>query len=415
MLDFSDIENTAAVPEKDAAGRWRLRCSTLLLTYMYGDNNDGPPPEEVRQKIVTAGGKCTIGVEIAPTTGRKHLHAFVQMPPKWNTRSSRFFDVYTYHPNITQIKKTPHLAYDYCIKGGNVPVHDLERPVPISRKRGLDEVFRDSLDQATYEGMLKVLEDEAPLRFTTCYNNIRACANDRYNKRLRTEYEHPRDAVFDTSPWPEIDEWRAAYLANEPDTELGRNIAGNTEATPELTDGSTADASSVFSIDDWGLEPPSEASGFCAYSEDSGAGSRYVSPEPRAMVPKVTFKQRPKSLIIWGPTRTGKTCWARSLGKHVHHSGTTNMAEHQDAADYAIFDDMEDGLKGFNYKSWLGGQLHFNVTDKYVKKMEINWGKPSIYITNDDPFDGSRGIDFEWLRANTVCVHIDQPMYLDEH
>lgn len=30
---------------------------------------------------------------------------------------------------------------------------------------------------------------------------------------------------------------------------------------------------------------------------------------------------RPRSLILWGPTRTGKTVWARSLGRYVYRKG----------------------------------------------------------------------------------------------
>ena len=86
------------------------------------------------------------------------------------------------------------------------------------------------------------------------------------------------------------------------------------------------------------------------------------------------------------------------------------MELHKPESEYAVFDDISGGLRAFDYKAWLGGQLHFTITDKYMKKKTISWGKPCIYISNDDPFM-DRGIDIDWLTANTICVNIDSRMY----
>lgn len=75
-----------------------------------------------------------------------------------------------------------------------------------------------------------------------------------------------------------------------------------------------------------------------------------------------------------------------------------NMDLWNDDAKYAIFDDYEDWKKFYNYKCWLGAQLEFSITDKYKRKKNIKWGKPSIVLSNIDP-DFS---DQQWIKKNCV-------------
>jgi len=114
--------------------------------------------------------------------------------------------------------------------------------------------------------------------------------------------------------------------------------------------------------------------------------------------------------VLVGPTRLGKTLWARSLGSHAYFGGLFSMEESLDA-DYAIFDDMQGGLEFFHaYKFWLGAQAQFYVTDKYKGKQLVNWGKPSIYLHNRDPRE-DKGADIEWLEGNCVFVFITTPIF----
>lgn len=117
---------------------------------------------------------------------------------------------------------------------------------------------------------------------------------------------------------------------------------------------------------------------------------------------------RPKSLIIFGPTRIGKTIWARSLGKHAYFPGLF-MLEGFSPTDskYAVFDDMVNGIASIpNWKAWLGGQKEFVVGDKYMKKQRIKWDKPCIMVGNIDPREDMRQEDIEWLEGNCVIVPI---------
>lgn len=61
-----------------------------------------------------------------------------------------------------------------------------------------------------------------------------------------------------------------------------------------------------------------------------------------------------------------------------------------------MFDDIQGGFKYFPaYKSWLGQQAEFYCTDKFRKKKYIKWGRPCIWIMNEDPY--TQEVDIDWL------------------
>lgn len=118
--------------------------------------------------------------------------------------------------------------------------------------------------------------------------------------------------------------------------------------------------------------------------------------------------RRGRSLILIGPSRVGKTVWARSLRQnHIHFGQLFSLDEFREDADYAIFDDIQGGIEFFPaYKAWLGHQRHFTATDKYRGKKTINWGKPAIWCSNTDP-RSDKGADADWLDANCTFVFVD--------
>lgn len=121
---------------------------------------------------------------------------------------------------------------------------------------------------------------------------------------------------------------------------------------------------------------------------------------------------RRRSLVLYGPTRTGKTVWARSLGKHAYFGGLFCMDEALDGVEYAVFDDMQGGLKFFHsYKFWLGCQAQFYVTDKYKGKKLVNWGRPSIYVSNQNPLC-DEGVDHDWLIGNCDFIEVTESLLM---
>lgn len=81
-----------------------------------------------------------------------------------------------------------------------------------------------------------------------------------------------------------------------------------------------------------------------------------------------------------------------------------------DNAKYAVFDDMQGGFDFFHgYKFWLGGQADFTVTDKYKGKRSIKWGRPSIWLCNNDP--STEKVDWSWLEGNCVIVELRHTIF----
>lgn len=119
---------------------------------------------------------------------------------------------------------------------------------------------------------------------------------------------------------------------------------------------------------------------------------------------------RPKSLILVGPSRYGKTEWARSLGAHWYFNGLFNMDEIHGSVDYAVFDDVNIEFFLGQYKGWFGAQKEFTLTDKYKGKRKLLWGKPIIWCCNESPMN-SKGVDSDWLEANTMVVYIANKLF----
>ncbi|ASH99154.1 replication-associated protein [Giant panda associated gemycircularvirus] len=124
--------------------------------------------------------------------------------------------------------------------------------------------------------------------------------------------------------------------------------------------------------------------------------------------------ESPMSLVLYGESRTGKTLWARSLGPHVYNVGLVSGEECLKAphVKYAIFDDIRGGIKFFPaFKEWLGGQQTVCVKRLYRDPKLVTWGKPSIWISNDDPRQSMDPSDVSWMEMNCVFIEVNVPIF----
>lgn len=122
------------------------------------------------------------------------------------------------------------------------------------------------------------------------------------------------------------------------------------------------------------------------------------------------------SLVLYGDSRTGKTLWARSLGTHVYSVGMVSGSELKKASNddvkYAVFDDIRGGIKFFPaFKEWLGAQTYVTVKELYREPKLVRWGKPSIWISNDDPRHVMDAGDVSWLNSNCIFVEVSSPIF----
>jgi len=120
------------------------------------------------------------------------------------------------------------------------------------------------------------------------------------------------------------------------------------------------------------------------------------------------------SLVLYGPSRTGKTLWARSLGKHLYCLGLVSGEECERApvVDYAVFDDIRGGIKFFHaFKEWMGAQQFVTVKRLYRDPKLTEWGKPAVWIANEDPRLCMDATDVSWLNDNCIFVEITDPIF----
>lgn len=161
-----------------------------------------------------------------------------------------------------------------------------------------------------------------------------------------------------------------------------------------------------------GLPPPPPHSGGASLTvclSDTLPNPNLSSPRP----------ERPKSLVLIGVSRLGKTQWARSLGDHAYVSGMWDLSafdglpSHFWDFGYVVFDDLDWDTFKLSRKSWLGGQRDFSVTDKYRRKRRIPGGIPAIVCLNQEDFtEEFRSFCFSnWGLQNIEVVTLTNKLY----
>nr|QIH45453.1 replication protein [Synedrella leaf curl virus] len=129
---------------------------------------------------------------------------------------------------------------------------------------------------------------------------------------------------------------------------------------------------------------------------------------------------RPKSIVIEGDSRTGKTMWARSLGPHNYLCGHLDLSPrvYNNDAWYNVIDDVDPHyLKHF--KEFMGAQRDWQSNTKYGKPVQIKGGIPTIFLCNPGPNSSYKEfLDEEknralknWSLKNAIFVTIENPLY----
>jgi len=93
---------------------FRLQTSTLFLTYPRCDISKETLLEKLQEVLSIA--DYAISKELHQD-GTPHLHAFIKLSSKLNTRDPRYLDVDGHHPNITRPRSIKAVV-DYILKDG---------------------------------------------------------------------------------------------------------------------------------------------------------------------------------------------------------------------------------------------------------------------------------------------------------
>lgn len=83
-----------------------------------------------------------------------------------------------------------------------------------------------------------------------------------------------------------------------------------------------------------------------------------------------------------------------------------------DSAAYAVFDDLQGGIKFFPaFKNWLGCQLEFQIKGLYKNPQLLKWGKPCVWLSNTDPRLEMSQADSDWMDGNCTFVEITDSLF----
>nr|WLS55750.1 replication-associated protein [Tomato leaf curl Karnataka virus]WLS55756.1 replication-associated protein [Tomato leaf curl Karnataka virus] len=129
---------------------------------------------------------------------------------------------------------------------------------------------------------------------------------------------------------------------------------------------------------------------------------------------------RPISIVIEGDSRTGKTMWARCLGRHSYLCGHLDLSPkvYSNDAWYNVIDDVDPHyLKHF--KEFMGAQRDWQSNTKYGKPVMIKGGIPTIFLCNKGPNSSYKEyLDEEknaalklWAIKNADFITLEEPLY----
>lgn len=303
-------------------------------------------PFAVVNLLADLGAECIIGRE-SHADGGTHLHAYAQWETKFRSRGHTLFDVDGRHPNIAPVRwGSPEWVAEYAGKMGDIVAGGLDLSQIDSTISGNSQ----ARSKQSFEDWSLIVNSETEAEF---WSNVTTLA--------------PRQLACNHQALLSFAKWKWAPI-------------------PEIY-------VSPYTEDDYDL------SSFPEIQMWREQHLRHNDVNVRGM-----------SLVIWGPTRTGKTEWARCLDRHAYYNLHWNQDEPLEGAKFAIFDDLALGWKGFDFlKPWIGQQKNFTVTDKYRGKKQVKWGKPVIILTQHDPMS-SPDVDHNWLLGNAVIVNVNSSL-----
>ncbi|UOF80781.1 rep protein [Genomoviridae sp.] len=185
---------------------FRLAARYVLLTYPQCGTLD---PFKIVDLLGGLGAECIIGRE-DHSDGGIHLHAFVDFGRKFQSRNQRIFDVDGRHPNILRGTKTPGKMWDYATKDGDIVAGGLERPsgegISPSGSAWSEIILAENRDE-----FFERVAQMDPRALCVNFASLRAYAEWKY-RPTRDPYQNPAGLVFDTSEYPELDEWARRAL-----------------------------------------------------------------------------------------------------------------------------------------------------------------------------------------------------------
>lgn len=362
--------------------RWVAR----YFLFTVSQSGYGWPYEEFIALIEAVGGKCRIGRE-RHGDGGYHFHAFVDFERKFEFENPHRFCVgppqtdsrrtcpTTTHCNIQPVPRTPFHCWDYVGKDDDVVYATLERPYAKGPQVTRDDMYTGSVAMGNKEGFHSDLRKHSMRDYVLFRSQIERFADAEWGTEKRPA-ELPRieeDGVYiHWERYPEARQW-VLETFSDPISRIKSMSRGlSYPADVELRD----------------IQFLADHPGF-------------------------PNRRRPKSLIVFGASRLGKTLFGTNLGPHVAFHRNFNLkkllAVGTENVEFVIWDDVpwsNPALKKEGYKAWLGAQRAFELDDKYDRKVSIEWGKPCVFLTNRNPYWRLGSDDRDFLERNCILISL---------
>jgi len=393
---------------RDTQSSFNLHCKYVLLTYPQSDNLDIGHLSEHLGKF----GSFIIGRE-RHADGGIHFHAFVDFQRKRRFRNARCFDVDGHHPNIVPSRGSAGRGYDYATKDHDIVAGELTRPGGEgngTRVSSDASAWAELVEAETRDEFFALLARNAPKALICSFPAITKYADWKYAPS-RGSYETPK-GWFSGGSMDELNAWSSGTLGVSWVCEPRLSIPEGTPSGREREFGDPGPESRLVECVRTRTGKHGPLLGPLAGARGPFRRLRLLS--LASLGSRHVTLGRPRSVVVYGPTRVGKTVWARSLGEHIYFCGLYSGSEAMRFAEvgYAVFDDMG-GLKYVpQFKNWLGGQMQFQVKQLYRDPTIISWGKPSIWLANNDPRDEDiTSVDREWLEGNCDFIYVGETIF----
>ncbi|KAH8203902.1 hypothetical protein TruAng_001966 [Truncatella angustata] len=92
---------------------------------------------------------------------------------------------------------------------------------------------------------------------------------------------------------------------------------------------------------------------------------------------------RPSCLLIVGPSKYGKTEWAKSFGRPIVMQSKFVYDLMTSECTHIVLNDID--LRKFeNWRDFMGCQMEVAIDGKYREEKMMDWGKPAIFTANAD-------------------------------
>ncbi|MGL9687912.1 MAG: hypothetical protein ACQBVK_04065 [Candidatus Phytoplasma sp. TWB_XP] len=363
--------------------KFRLKTKDIFLTYSKCDLGKDKIHNHIKELMISK--KKEISYIISNTENHQdhkeiHTHVLFQLTQNIDITNQRFFDIEVFHPKIENAR-------------------DIEKSINYIKKDG------DFIEEGTLRHKKYVRQNQKEERKQLIYDEI---------FRLKDEYYND-DSLTLNKVRKSLDEFilnidRDFYLEQ---ISFIKTILNDvfTKKKEELED-----EEEFFKPD---------------YSFDSFKTNSKTNEIIAAINQQLSVQslgERPKSIVIEGFSRLGKTEFILSYLTHInlHYNYTRgdfdfSKQSHKNAYKVNIFDDIsipqirKEGL----FKQIIGGQKGFKYNVKYAPKRTIAGKKLSIFLVNPDisfenycEWSENNGHKFhEYIKDNCIFIYVPDKLY----